>query len=287
MVNSWRAGVTVLIACALVCLWSPALAEEKDLGWSDTAEFSFVMTDGNSETSTFGLRNTTTRTWEKAAFVLKLGGVRVESTSGTRFAFGPSTSSFSVQDPPSETTAENYYINGTYDREITDRLFWLAGAGWERNRFAGTNNRYTAYGGVGNVWVDEEKIKFRTEYSLTFVDQEDLVEDPDADDQFIGARFSWVYLHQFTDSTTYGNDLILDDSLEDTSDLRADMTNWVSVVINKRMALKVSLQWLYDKEPALEELILFDAPGGTQIGTVLVELDDLDTIFTSSLVISF
>jgi hypothetical protein len=49
------------------------------------------------------------------------------------------------------------------------------------------------------------------------------------------------------------------------------------------LALKVSLQWLYDNLPSLE---LVDYTPGTP-PQVPVPLDDLDTIFTTSLVVNF
>ena len=57
--------------------------------------------------------------------------------------------------------------------------------------------------------------------------------------------------------------------------------------MTKRLALKVSLRWLYDDLPALQEVPLFDTPAGTQTGTVFVELDELDTILRVSLVANF
>jgi hypothetical protein len=59
------------------------------------------------------------------------------------------------------------------------------------------------------------------------------------------------------------------------------------VVLNKRLALKVSLQFLYDNQPSFEELPLFDTAGVDTGTAVLAELDELDTVFTSSLVMSF
>lgn len=56
------------------------------------------------------------------------------------------------------------------------------------------------------------------------------------------------------------------------------------------LALKVGLQWLYDNDPATRELDLYDRNpdnGGTNQGTVTEELDKLDSIFTTSLVINF
>ena len=51
-----------------------------------------------------------------------------------------------------EKTAENYYLRGRYDRNITERFFWYGGVGWDRNEFAGIKNRMTVFGGVGNLW---------------------------------------------------------------------------------------------------------------------------------------
>lgn len=69
-----------------------------------------------------------------------------------------------------------------------------------------------------------------------------MVEAPGVDDTFLGARVSWKYTHAFGAVATYGNDLVIDDNLSDTSDLRADMVNSLAVSVNSRLALKLSLQ---------------------------------------------
>src|SRR5262249_41691207 len=168
----------------------------------------------------------------------------------------------------------------------SDRLFWFGGAGWERNIFAGIDNRYSAGGGLGNIWRSEDRVKFRTDYALTYTKQEDVVKDPNFDDTFLGARFSWAFQHAFGSSTTYGNDFIINENLHDTTDLRGDMTNWVSVTMTSKLALKVSLQWLYDNEPS--DVAASDPSGLLPPGqVVLVELEKFDSIFTSSLVVKF
>jgi hypothetical protein len=57
------------------------------------------------------------------------------------------------------------------------------------------------------------------------------------------------------------------------------------------LALKLTLQWLYENDPAYETIPLYDlppdTPGATVIGAVPNQLDDLDTIFTTSLVVTF
>ena len=275
--------------------WMPSNAQETpktpEKGWKDTAEFSYVVTSGNSETQTLGFKDKLWRRWERSAFELSLGGVRAESTTTTEIFATGTENNFDISERrETDVTAENYYLNGRYDRKITDRFFWFGGAGWDRNRPAGINNRYAGAGGVGNIWVDRETVKFRTDYSITYTKQENVVEDPGFDDTFTGARISYAYVHKFGKATIYTSDLALDDNLEETPDYRANMINAVAVSMSSRLALKVSLQWLFDNRPSFREVDLLTAPpgqGGVLIGTVLDELDKLDTIFTSSLMVNF
>ena len=69
------------------------------------------------------------------------------------------------------------------------------------------------------------------------------------------------------------------------------MMNSITVAINARLALRVSLQWLYNSIPGLEEVPLFvlDPETGlkVEVGEVEVRKDQLDTIFSTSLVVNF
>jgi hypothetical protein len=64
--------------------------------------------------------------------------------------------------------------------------------------------------------------------------------------------------------------------------------------MSNHLALKVSLQWLYDHQPALVNAPLFDNTGtpvdangdGVQ-DQVAVDAETLDSIFTTALVIKF
>jgi hypothetical protein len=209
--------------------------------------------------------------------------VRARSTA-TTWSVNQTTGAI---DKESTTTvaAENYYLNGRYDRNITEKLFWYAGAGWERNLPAGIESKYWEAGGLGNIWSDTETVKFRTDYSVTYSQEKDVVEPPDFNGNFLGARFSWVYLHKFGANTTYGNDFTVDENLDKTTDYRGDMTNWVAVTMSQRLALKVSLQWLYRHEPSFTEA---PDPGNVSAANPdLVQLDSLDSIFMASLVMKF
>lgn len=288
------ASVAALVVIGLAAPGS-ARAEEPELGWKDVAELSLVVTNGNSETETLGFKNTLVHRWENALFTFNAGAVRSDSdvvrgaeADGTN----PANPGNNIRITEEETTAEQYFANGRYDRDITERFFWNAGAGWDRNRPAGIENRYIAAAGVGNTWVEGDRAVYMTAYAVTYTDQEDVIEEEDKDDSFMGFRFTSDYRLKIGDRTKYLNLLVFDTNQDESDDLRADWLNSVAVSINSRFALKVSLQILWDNLPSLEELdeVMRDPATGDLVATgntLFVELDRVDSIFTTSLVVNF
>jgi putative salt-induced outer membrane protein YdiY len=276
---------------------TPAVAPAPPVKWSDTAELGYVATSGNSESSTIGFKNALAREEGKSRFEIKLGGIRVSTTDITLTAVGTPTDFTREKDTQTRTTAENYYLNGRYDRKITDRFFWFAGVGWDRNVPSGIADRYMALGGVGNIWIDAERRKWRTDYSVTGTKETDVVEAPDFNSTFAGVQVSSSFKQKFGqhDIGLFVNDTIVDENLSDTTDWRVNMTNSVALNMTSHLALKVSLQWLYDHQPAFKSVPLFDAAGNPVLDPappnsqvqVLVPADDLDTIFTTALVIKY
>jgi len=271
------------MAALLVCLTAPfstALAQGDDLGWSDDAELSLVSTTGNSKGTSFGFKNTLWRRWEKALLEIEAAAIKVRTKTQdnfeTLFPGGP------LRLGTTQTTAETYYLNGRYNRKIREDLFWYAGAGWYRNVPAGLEDRYLAEGGVGNVWFDREDLKFRSDYGLTYMDQENTIPDPSIDDTFLGARGTWKYWNQLTETTEYTNDFIVDFNFDETEDWRLDMINAIAVAMSKRLSLKVSYRVYYDNFPAKLPLLT-----GAGIDPVGGEVDELDTVLTASLVVNF
>ncbi len=282
MVN--RRTTAGLAVAAAVLIAGASAAEEPEDGWSDSAELSYVVTAGNSETSTFAFKNTLAREWEKSGLTVRLGALRAESKTTSRTAVGTPAAFGVVERSTTDVTAENYFLNGRYDREITDRLVWYVGAGWDRNRPSGIQNRTIGEAGVGHTWYDTDELKFETLYAATYTRQDDVVAQPGREDSFAGVRFSWDYQNRFGANATYANVLVLDDNLDDTSRWRGDMTNSLAVNLSSRLALKAGLQWRYENEPAFR-VVALENPLGTPTGlTVPVELDNLDSVFTVSLV---
>lgn len=258
--------------------------EEEKPGWVHNAELSLVATSGNSEAGTFGLQYALAREWEKSRFKLGFSALRVESDTGSRFAIGTPDDFTIIDERQSEVTAENYSFDTRYEHDLSERFFWFVGAGWDRNEFAGIQNRFVLELGGGNVWFKTEQSHFKTSYAVTGTHQEDVVRSADSE-TFLGLRLGWDFSKQLTESTSYTNVLVVDENLDETSDLRADLEQAVAVSISKRLALKASLKLLFDNQPAFESLVLSQPDGSS--GSVLVELDELDVLFKTALVITF
>ena len=91
---------------------------------------------------------------------------------------------------------------------------------------------------------------------------------------------------RFTIVASRFNDFIVDYGLNESDNWRADMINSLTVAMSKTLALKVGLTWIYQNEPAFTQVTLV-GPGVPDGTTVPVQVDELDTIFTTSLVVSF
>jgi len=308
------------IGAALPAGAQDASAPERKVGWFNSTEFSLVATEGNSNTSAFGFKNTLTRRWTKEWFTLRLDSTRT-ATADDRFALVepglswepgamPPPYTTTTVDPPGEPDVEKYFVEGRFDKKTGKTRNWNTGGSWDRNSDAGIINRYIVFAGVGNLWQDTDDRKLQTSYGISWTDREEETPDPEKDERFAGVRLVFRYSEKMGQVTTYKSDLTFNMSLKDSSDYSFDMVNSVAVSMNRRLSLKVSLQWLYNNEPALEDVdvvarvMLIDPDGVPGSGDELFEtvadggneltLDEtqvrkkaLDTVFNASLVINF
>lgn len=250
--------------------------------WTNKTELAYVLTAGNSESSTLGFKNDFERIWEKNTLRVKAAAIRVESTRFDRFVVTDVGGSVIVTEETTETTAEGYLLNARYERKIDDRFFWYLGAGWDRDRFAGIEDRYIGEAGAGNSWVASDSMKWKTYYAATYTDETDTLE---ISDSYAGARLGSDFFWKFTANAEYQNVTDFYWSFADSDDWRADVLNSLAVGINKSLALKASLLWKYRNQPAEERFAIDATPEPDDFLTY--EFDKLDTIFTTSLVVNF
>lgn len=276
-----RGSVAVLLSVLM-----PATARGQDTGfeWSNTTELSFVSTSGNASSSTFGLKGTLEGEGGLNEIKFEFGGVRVSSSGTARTAVGTPTDFTLVEVERSETTAESYFARGRYDREF-GAGFGFTGAGWDRNTFSGLQNRFQIVAGLGRTFVDGEASRFKADLGLTYTIQKDVDPSPDADEFFGGLRMSLDAMRAVSPNAQVNSELVLNNSFVDVEDLRADWITSLSVSINSGLALKTSVQLLWDNVPALLSVPL-ESEGGVPTGVeVLAPSSKLDSVVTVTLVI--
>jgi hypothetical protein len=111
------------------------------------------------------------------------------------------------------------------------------------------------------------------------------VENPFAKTNFPGVRFAYDFWYNLTSSTDFESIFILDWNLDNTDDIRFDFYNALPIKISEVFTLKPSLQLLWRNEPSLTEIDLQDSQA-QKIGTVLVPLKNLDSLFSLTLVVN-
>ena len=270
----------------LFALTSEARGLQSGDRWKASTEFSFVRTGGNAESSTLGMGSTLTRAWERTEVKVEAGGIRTRTTDLTRTAVGTAEDFRLAELSESRLSAENYHARLRVDRRVSDRTSFFIQSGWTRNTFAGVRNRLVNVAGVSTRWTDSERQSVHTSYGFTHTVEQDEVPDPESASRFLGLRVSSEYQREMTDNTDWRSGLVIDGNGDDTSDLRADWTNSLSVAMNEHLGLKTSFRATFDNQPSLASVPLVTAMGEAA-GEVVVPREKVDHVFTVALVVSF
>ena len=289
-------------------------------GWDNASELSVVRTGGNAQTQTLGFSNTLRVRGAAQRLRLRFDGVRSRASDerfllvapGIRFSPGARPEQFETVTtrPPLEPDVEQYFVEGRYDRELGEHFLWHAGASWDRNNDAGIRNRTMVFGGLGNTWADRESFGLSTAYGFSYTTREELAADGARADRFGGIRINGEYRQRLGAITSVDGVLTMNVSLLDRSDYSINSTSGVAVAMTEHLSLRVSLQWLFEHQPAFEEtdivaLVTLRDPDGmpgsgdelfetVADGGVAIDLgagrlrkDGLDTILRTALVVRF
>jgi len=291
------------------------------LGWSNSTDLSLVVTGGNSDSTTLGFSNQLRHARMEDRFEFDVSVVRANESDdrfflvepGLEFAVGgaPTAPATTLIKPEPSLDVANYLIRTAYERHISPKVFWNTGASWYRNDDAGILNRYVVFAGLGNEWVDSSRRRFATSYGISYTDREEEEPDPEKERRFAGARAGWDYTEHINAATTFDSQFWWNLGFADPTDYSFNTLNALTVSVASRVSLKVSVQWLYENEPALEsdlDVIAFvevvnpdGVPGsgderfrtlesgGTKLvlGAKDARKDKLDTVIRTALVIKF
>lgn len=263
-----------------------AQAQEEGPEWSNAAELTYLISGGNSVSSTLGVRNTLRRVAEAGELRVELATLRTESTRKTRRGIGQPDDFRIEEEEETVRTAERYAARTRYDHNLSPRTFASGSLGWERNTFGGFESRTIASLGGGTRWSRPDVWELKLGAGLTYTLQDDVVPDPTRSSRFAGLRATLDHGHQLATSTRLELKWVVDANVDEWSDVRGDFSQSVSAALSDRFALKTTLQLLVDNDPPLERIPL-EAPDGTPTGeTVVNRLKKLDRTISLALVVT-
>lgn len=285
--------VAGLLTAATLLGGAPAFAQGAIVtGWYSTTDLSVVATEGNTKSISAGFTTNITRKWLRTEWVTDASFVFTSVAEPTRQAIGTGVGDASLEVGPRVTKSEKYFIDSQVIRRITERVYWNVGGTGERDQFAGLDYRLTGVLGVGYIFTSPQQSgSFSAGIGATYTTQEETVPDPETEDNFFGVRFTANGEARFGEQkqNAFTSDLVVDENLQDTDDLRFNWINAISAALtrNNRLALKVGLQLTYDNQPQLVEFPIFTS-GGVDTGFVINgPAEKLDASLTVSLVLNF
>jgi putative salt-induced outer membrane protein YdiY len=257
-------------------------------GWYSSTDLSFGMQRGNTKTLNAGINANLTRQWLRTAWRTNGSFVRNDVSEPSRIAVG-STTNFVTDFGPTVTKSEKIFANSDLERRLTERFFWNVAGSFERDQFAGLDSRVIGALGVGYLWQKPDNSGlFRAGIAGTYTSQSETVDDPETEDEFAGVRFTADGEKRFGDrkQNTFTSNLIVDENVQDTDDLRFNWQNSLAVAMNQRLALKMGVQLAFDNQPQLVDFDLL-LPNVVQTVKVSAPAEKLDLGVTVSLVINF
>ena len=276
--------VLLFTLCCVLPVAAQDEEEEKKLGWSNVADLGFVVTAGNSRSSSLSFDDKLTHTWKEAEFVVRAGALRINTTEDP-FAVGTPDDFEVIDDLIRELDTERYYLFGNYQRNITKRFFWIGGAGWDKDTNAGIENRTVFYGGVGNTWKETERTRFKTDYTVTFTKRVDEFPDPERPENFSELRLGWDYGQKIATHSEFTSDFVFFGRVSDFGDNRFVTLNSVTTNMTDMFAFRFSLEFRYQSIAAFEGIDL-ETPEGVPIGEVVIRRKKLDTVVKFSFVVT-
>jgi len=119
---------------------------------------------------------------------------------------------------------------------------------------------------------------------VTYTVQKDVEPDPTRSDGFVGLRATIEGSRALASTTNVVTTLVLDENLNNTANFRLDWIASIAVVLAAGLAFKTSYQMLFNNDPPLTGVPLFDV-NDVPVGQVLVPSQKVDSFLTLSLVI--
>ena len=210
--------------------------KEEEKKYSSSSSFSFLLTEGNTEDSTFSFDTDHKLHLKKDMLNLTVSIIRTKS-----------------QD---QDNTEIYNTLFKYNRSLNSRIYLLGLFSFERNKSAGLFSRFTLSAGAGYALLKGKWGEISSEVSLGWT-QENLRETGlDAqlqDGRFITSYLSSIFSTRLIYNISSSSQLVHQESiffnLKEGKDYRINSLSSLVASISRYFALKSSIQFVYDHQP--------------------------------------
>jgi len=231
----------LFLAASAAGAGKPAATEK---AWSDQAELAFANTTGNTQTTSLAGKNLLTYRFDaRWTGSWKLGGL------------------YSADD--GQTTAENYATELRLDLHRTERTYGYALAGWNKDRFAGIEQRYYGGAGAGYKLLPGPRHFLAVEGGLNYT-IEDYTDGTGSD--FLTGRAFAKYEYAISEKSRFSQSLEYLYDFSDSAHFRVGSETALVASLNAIFSLKAAYTVRYDHKPVPAGLKTTD----TVMGVALV-----------------
>jgi putative salt-induced outer membrane protein YdiY len=226
MINRlFRPSRSLILALSMLAVGSSLRAQDASEK-SFVIDLGYVTTSGNTDVTTLNINQ---------LYRFARMGWGIEETFGTIYGTDHGTVNTSL-----------WQARLTGSRDLTERLSAVAGVGWDRNRFAGIDNRYEEFLGVRYKFVNSPWDQLYGEIAAALTQQDNR--DGTSDD-FPAARLTGGYKHNFSDAAYFEEVMEVIPNLEESKDYRVN--NEMALIAPLSGALSLKLSWIlrFDNRP--------------------------------------
>ena len=272
-----RPWLSIFAALCGLLLAAPAAPQEKKTPpyTEQKADLGFTLTSGNARAETFSAVYDYKHAFTTGELTFNASAIRSETQD--RVFTGVDAANQPIFVETENVAAEAYGVGTKYRRDLGPRLFAYGLGAWARILQAGLDDRWRGGGGFGWKLLQPQPHTLDFELGAEYTD-ETYVDGSGA--SFASLRAFTDYEYAISEHSSFSSELEFLENLDDTEDYRFNWNNSVTASLASHLALKVGYLLLFDHRPAVLTL----APGPPP---VLDEREELDQVFTTSLVVNW
>jgi putative salt-induced outer membrane protein len=194
--------------------------------WKSSLGISYVLISGNTDAETLSVAAEANRKGDENELELKAGTV-YGKTEG-------------------QNTSNYWYGNGKYAHDISPKAYLFGLLGLEGNKLAGYKLRFSANTGIGYKFL-EGTHTLKGEVGPGYIFEDRLTDD---DLSFLSGRAYAIYKWQFTEQTSFSQDVEYLHDFDDADDYRFNTNTSLIVKLNAWISLKTGVSVQYVNKPA-------------------------------------